>query len=73
MLGALFMSLVVVLAHHGLVQLCSGWSGPAKIWQVASVLGSITAGAASYFLLAFLLKVPEVDHVLAALRRRIRK
>jgi putative peptidoglycan lipid II flippase len=68
--AAALMALVVLAAHAGLVGLLAGTAAPAKLAQIAAVLGSIAIGMGSYLLVGWAARFPELQFVIEAVRRR---
>ena len=64
------MAALLLLAHPALERGLTAAGLAAKLVQVGSVLGAITAGIAVYFLVAAALRAPELDFVRDALSRR---
>ena len=61
---------LILFARSALERLLASAGVAAKLVQMGSVLGSIAAGVAVYFLAAALLRAPELDFVREALSRR---
>ena len=67
------MAVILLIAHPTLVHALAAAHLPAKGVQAIAVLGTIAIGIAFYFLVAFLLRAPELAFAREALQRRKKK